>query len=127
MNKFIFCFRAVGYNYIYPQFLEKYTLPSESANECLVESGLKLLSRHLEILEKKYLEKTRFLVGNRITVADSFIACILVQAEWTGTKLKMWPKVESWLSRVKNQEHWDTVHLSHNLYLRELERAALFH
>lgn len=119
--------RAVGYNYIYPQFLEKYTLPSESANECLVESGLKLLSRHLEILEKKYLEKTRFLVGNRITVADSFIACILVQAEWTGTKLKMWPKVEAWLSRVKNQEHWDTVHLSHNLYLRELERAALFH
>ena len=92
-----------------------------------MESGLKLLSRHLEILEKKYLEKTRFLAGNRITVADTFIACILVQVEWTGTKFKMWPKVEAWLSRVKNQEHWDTVHLSHNVYLRELERAALFH
>ena len=107
--------------------MEKYALNSESANECLVESGLKLLSRHLEIMEKKYLDKNRFLAGNRITVADTYIACILVQVEWTGTKFKMWPKVEAWLSRVKNQENWDTVHLSHNVYLRELERAALFH
>ncbi|XP_060601873.1 glutathione S-transferase theta-3-like [Ruditapes philippinarum] len=118
--------RAVGHTYIYPQFLEQYALPSESANEVLVEFGLKLLSRQLEILEKKYLEKSQFLTGNRITVADSFVATILLQAEWSGTKFKMWPHVEKWLSRVKNQVHWDTVHMSHSMYLRELERCALF-
>lgn len=121
-----FSFRAVGHNYTYPQFLEQYALPSDKANEIIVESGLKLMSRQLEILEKRYLEKSQFLTGNRITVADSYVATILLQAEWCHTKFTMWPHVEKWLSRVKNQVHWDTVHLSHTMYLKELERLALF-
>lgn len=118
--------RAVGHNYIYPQFLEQYTLSTEKANEALVEYGLKQLSRQLEILEKKYLEKSKFLTGNRITVADSFVATILLQAQWAGTKFTMWPHVEKWLSSVQNQVHWDTVHHSHNMFLKELEKCALF-
>lgn len=119
-------FRVVGYNYIYPQFLEQYALPVEKSNEVLVESGLKQLGRHLELLEKKYLDKSHFLTGTRVTIADSFVATVLLQAEWSGTRFTMWPKVEKWLSRVKNQVHWDTVHHSHALYLKELERCALF-
>lgn len=119
-------FRAAGFNYIYPQFLEKYSLSNERANEALVESGLKTLSRHLEVLEKKYLAKSHFLTGNRITVADSYVASILLQTEWTGMKLRMWPHVEKWLTRVKNQVHWDIVHSAHSMYVKELERCALF-
>ena len=100
-------------------------LSSESANEHLVESGLKTLSRQLEMLETKYLHNTHFLTGNRITVADSFIGTVLLQIEWTGMKLQMWPKVDAWLSRVKKQVHWDTVHLAHNVFLREMGRANL--
>ncbi|KAL4235460.1 Glutathione S-transferase [Mactra antiquata] len=118
--------RAVGHNYIYPQFLEQYALPVEKANEVLVESGLKLLGRKLEVIEKKYLDKSQYLTGSRVTIADSFVATVLLQAEWSGTKFTMWPKVEKWLSRVKNQVHWETVHNSHMMYLRELERCALF-
>lgn len=118
--------RAVGHNYIYPQFLEQYILPSDKANDVLVEYGLKQLSRQLEILEKKYLEKSHFLTGNRITIADSFVATVLLQAQWSGTKFTMWPHVEKWLSHVQNQVHWDTVHLSHAAFLKELEKCALF-
>lgn len=119
--------RAVGYCYIYPQFLEKFALPNERANDVLIESGLKQLSRHLEILEKAYLSNSKhYLTGNRITVADSYIATILVQAEWSGTKFGMWPLVDKWLSRVKDQVHWDSVHVTHNMYLKDLERCALF-
>lgn len=119
-------FRAAGFSYIYPQFLEKYALPNDRANEALVESGLKQLSRHLEMLEKKYLDKSQFLIGNRITVADSYIASVLLQTQWAGMKFSMWPKVEKWLKRVSNQVHWDIVHSSHNMYVKELERCALF-
>ncbi|KAH3769055.1 glutathione S-transferase theta-3-like isoform X1 [Dreissena polymorpha] len=118
--------RAVGFNYIYPQFLDKYTLPDERANEALIEHGLKQLSHHLELLEMKYLEKSTFLTGNRITIADTYVATILLQTEWLGTKLSMWPHVEKWLSRVKNQVFWDVVHSSHTVFLRELESRALF-
>jgi len=119
-------FRCVGFNYIYPQFLEKYALPDARANEVLIEQGLKQLSHHLELLEKKYLEKSPFLTGNRPTIADTFVGTVLVQVEWTGTKLSMWPRVDKWLSRVKNQVHWDVVHSAHCMYLKELERCSLY-
>ncbi|WAR12322.1 GSTT3-like protein, partial [Mya arenaria] len=115
--------RCVGFNYTYPQFLDKYSLPDARANEALVEQGLKQLGRHLELLEKKYLESAvqlvvgkyrknarqcssegnkPFLTGNRPTIADTYVATVLVQVEWSGTHLAMWPHVEKWLGRVKN-------------------------
>ncbi|KAL5021709.1 hypothetical protein ScPMuIL_000864 [Solemya velum] len=115
--------RAVGYSYIYPQFLEKYSLTPESANEALIESGLRQLSRHLEILETRYLEKNKYLTGDRISVADSFVASIVVLLEWTGFKFTIWPKVAKWLERTKHQEYWDTVHVTHTDFIKELKRA----
>jgi hypothetical protein len=52
-------FRVVGYRYTYPQFLEKFRLPSDSANEALIESGIKQLTKQLENMERRYLEKSR--------------------------------------------------------------------
>ncbi|KAL3859128.1 hypothetical protein ACJMK2_009360 [Sinanodonta woodiana] len=119
--------RAVGFNYVYPQFLDKYALATADGNEALVEFGLKQVSRHLEILERRYLDKNRFLTGNYVTVADIFVATMVLQLEWTGTSLKLWPKVQKWMERVKSTEHWNTVHVSHGAYVKELERWNLMH
>lgn len=105
--------------------MEKYTLTPESANEALIESGLSQLSRHLEILETRYLENSKYLTGDKMLVADSFVASIVVLLEWTGFKFTIWPKVAKWLERVKHQEFWDTVHVAHTDLIKELKRAKI--
>lgn len=119
------CFRSVGYLYVFPQFLEGYSFSPESANEVVVEKGLRQVTTHLEILENNYLEKSRYLTGSKVTVADTCAASVLVLLEWTGFSFKMWPKVDSWLTRVKQQMFWDEVHTTHNDFVGELERANL--
>ena len=103
--------------------MERYRLSSEDANEALIESGIKQLTRHLETLEKGYLAKRRFLTGDRLTVADTYVATVLIQAEWVGFKFTMWPKVDSWLKAIKCQDYWADVHVSHKKFLEELENA----
>nr|XP_022343057.1 glutathione S-transferase theta-1-like [Crassostrea virginica] len=117
--------RSVGYLYVFPQFLEGYSFSPESANEVVVEKGLRQVTTHLEILENNYLEKSRYLTGSKVTVADTCAASVLVLLEWTGFSFKMWPKVDSWLTRVKQQMFWDEVHTTHNDFVAELERANL--
>ena len=118
--------RVVGYGYTYPQFLQRYRLPSEEANDALVESSIRQLTRHLETLENGYLAKGRFLTGDRLTVADSVVATILLQTEWLGFKFKMWPKVELWLKLVRAQDYWSDVHAAHKKFLVELENAQYY-
>ncbi|ELT93184.1 hypothetical protein CAPTEDRAFT_223991 [Capitella teleta] len=123
--------RVVGYSYAYPTALDKYRLPDEEANEILVEHGLSQLARHLERLEKNYLKSQKFIAGDFPSVADSFVATVLVQAEWTGLDLKMYPRVTKWLTKVKKVPYWSQVHMehdhvSHNYNLTNVLRASLF-
>ncbi|XP_062602323.1 glutathione S-transferase theta-1-like [Saccostrea cucullata] len=119
--------RSVGYTHVFPQFLESYSFSPESANEAVVEKGLRQVTTHLEILENNYLMKSKYLAGDKMTVADSCVAAVLVLLEWTGFSFKMWPKVEVWLKKTKQQMFWDEVHTTHNDFVRELERANLVH
>ncbi|XP_076470648.1 glutathione S-transferase theta-3-like [Babylonia areolata] len=115
--------RAVGFGYIYPQFLEKYALPGHDHNEAMTEHALRDVTHQLEALEQRYLATNNpYLTGNRQTVADLYVATVLVQMEWTGFRFKLWPKVDSWLTRVRHAEFWDTVHQSHQDFVAELER-----
>ena len=88
----------------------------------MTEHALRDVIRHLETLEQRYLASNHYLTGNRQTVADYFVGSVLVQMEWTGFRFKLWPKVESWVARVKRAEFWDTVHASHKEFVAELER-----
>ena len=115
----------VGYRYTYPQFLERFRLSSAQADEVLVESGIRQISRHLEVLETRYLNKHSFLCGNEITIADTFVATVLVQVEWTSFNIKIWPKVNEWLRKVKGQLFWDKVHSAHENFRQEIQNTAL--
>ncbi|KAL8623419.1 hypothetical protein ACOMHN_037954 [Nucella lapillus] len=118
--------RAVGFGYIYPQFLDKYALPDNDHNEAMMEHALRDVTHHLEVLEQRYLSSGNpYLTGHRQTVADLFVATVLVQMEWTGFGFRLWPKLHSWLTRVGHAELWDTVHESHHDFVSELERNRL--
>ena len=58
-----------------------------------------------------------------MTVADFYVATILIQTEWVGFNFKLWPKVASWLKLVRSQGHWSTVHTAHRTFVQELERT----
>ena len=114
--------RNAGFNLSYPSCLDKYRLRSDHANEELVEFGLKNFSKQLECIERGYLKKAPFLTGDRRTVADSFVATVVRQAQWNGFQFQMWPKVEKWLRQVRAQEFWSQVHHDHNALVQELDK-----
>lgn len=83
--------------------------------------GLRTISGLLERLETRYLQRTPYLCGQRITIADMFVATVLVQLEWTTFNFKLWPKVASWLQRVKRVDFWEKVHEEHVGFVKELK------
>lgn len=111
----------MGYRIIYPQFFEKYHLPNE-ANDALVEKGTEELTKVLETLEHHALATSKFLCGEKLTIADLYIGTILVQLEWIDFDLKLWPRVIGWLQSVKKSNFWDVVHEKHNGFVRELKK-----
>lgn len=113
---------VLGYKYVYPQLLERYHLPNEAATEELVDKGLSEASELLEALENYYLGDNPFLCGSELTVADSYVATILCQAEWVDFDFKLWPRLWEWLPRVKGQEHWREVHSTHDEFLQKLKK-----
>ena len=118
-------FRVIGYSYIYPQFLDYYSLKTTESNECLIEHGLHQVTKILEVIENRYLVNNKYLTGPRATSADNCMATVLILLEWTNFNFKMWPKVESWLNRVKQNHFWDEVHVSHHEFIKEVQRSSL--
>lgn len=114
----------VGYKYVYPQLLKRYHLSSEVGTEELVERGLEQASELLEAIESWYLRENPFLCGAELTVADSYVATILCQAQWVELDFNLWPKLSEWLVRVKGQEHWKEVHTMHEDFAKKLEKVA---
>ena len=56
--------RCVGYMYAYPQVLDRYRLPNDTANETMIQTGIKEISRHLEKIDSGYLAHgNKFLTG----------------------------------------------------------------
>lgn len=115
---------VVGFKYVYPQLLERYHLSSEVGTEELIEKGLAQASELLEAIESLYLGENPFLCGAELTVADSYVATILCQAECVEFDFKLWPKLTEWLVRVKGQERWSEVHSTHNDFAKKLEKVA---
>ncbi len=113
--------RVVGYRIVYPQFFEKYHLPND-ANDALIDKGTHELTKLLETLENHLLASSDFLCGKDMTVADLYVATILVQLEWTEFDMSLWPRVCHWLASVKSTEHWDTVHEKHCGFVKELHK-----
>ncbi|XP_067933376.1 uncharacterized protein [Watersipora subatra] len=112
--------RVAGYMFAYPQFLTKYRLDTDAANECLVECGIQRLTALLSKIENVYLARTQFVCGPQLTVADSFMVTTLLQSQWGGFNFSIWPKVKAWVLEVMNQPHWDTVHNAHKEFLNDV-------
>lgn len=81
----------------------------------------------LESTEKKHFGLgTKFLCGDKLTVADLYVASILLQLEWMeSVDMKLWPKLNRWLKDIQKQEHWETVHAKHREFVDALKNVPL--
>lgn len=108
--------------FAYPQFLNKYHLETEAANEELVECGIQQLTNHISKIESKYLAKSPYLCGESLTLADSFLVTTLMQAQWADFNFSLWPKLRSWYTKVIDQPYWKDVHDTHIKFVQELHQ-----
>lgn len=95
------------------------------ANEAFVERGLQEVTKILELIESRYLVTNKYLTGPRSTIADICVAVVISLLDWTNFNFKMWPKVEAWLNRVKQNHFWDEVHVTHNTFVKDIRRSSL--
>eukprot|EP00112_Aurelia_sp_Birch-Aquarium-sp1_P012382 Seg2604.4 transcript_id=Seg2604.4/GoldUCD/mRNA.D3Y31 product="Glutathione S-transferase 1 isoform D" protein_id=Seg2604.4/GoldUCD/D3Y31 len=113
--------RVVGYRIVYPQFFEKYHLPNE-ANDALIDKGMHELTTDLETLEHHVLPGSKYLCGEEMTIADLYVATILVQLEWIDFDFSLWPKIINWMQQIKEIPQWAEVHEKHYGFVKELKK-----
>lgn len=116
-------YRLVAHQVTYPQVFKDCMLPAVSANEVMVECGMKHVTRILESIEKRHLAKQHDYLGgaDQMTVADSFAVTVLLQLQWVGFSFKLWPKIVAWMDRVAQQESWTDVHSAHHIFVEEFD------
>ncbi|XP_065653888.1 glutathione S-transferase theta-1-like [Hydra vulgaris] len=113
--------QTAGYRLVYPNFLEPYQL-EDDATESLIEKGTVELTSLLESIERIFLASDQYLTGDLPTIADYYIATVIVQLEWINFDLKLWPKLNNWLVNIKKSEYWSLVHEKHEGFLIEMTK-----
>lgn len=115
-------FSIIGNQLVYPQFLGGTELTESS-----VGAATRKVVDILELTEKKYFGcGSKYLCGDKLTVADVYVATILLQLEWIeNVDMKLWPMLNRWLKEVRKQEQWDTVHAKHREFVEALKNVPL--
>ncbi|XP_004521710.1 glutathione S-transferase theta-1 isoform X2 [Ceratitis capitata] len=78
-----------------------------------IEKLKNLMEANLDIIENIWLQKTDFLTGQRLTVADIFAACEIEQTRLADYDVRIkYPKIKAWLKRVRAgcNPHYDNAH-----------------
>ena len=119
---------VIGYNFIYPQFFDASRLPGGTEpTEAMIDLATRKVVDELELLEKKHFsDGMAYICGDKLTIADIYVATVLVQLEWVEViDMKLWPKLNRWLKEVRKHPHWNTVHAKHYEFVESLKNVPL--
>ena len=64
-------------------------------------------------------------LGSTLTVADFYVATVILQLEWISFDFSLWPKTVKWLSTFKELELWKKVHEKHDGFVGELKKDTM--
>jgi glutathione S-transferase len=103
-------YRDWGYNLCYPQLFPHHKRPTDAGQKVAVDWGNERSQFWLQVLDRHFLGDGRnYLTGERITVADYFVASIVALGEMIRFDLAQYPNVSAWLGRMKTLDHWAPV------------------
>ena len=61
------------------------------------------------------------ILGDNPTVADCYLATMLVQLQWVQFDFSLWRKIRTWLETMKEVKGWNEVHEKHYGFVKKLE------
>jgi len=103
-------YHAFGYDFVYPQILDHLKFKEPVAQKALLNFGREQSKKYLAVLNDNWLgPDKKFLLGDQLTIADYFGACLVTAGEITHCDLSAWPNVARWLRNVKALPSWGKV------------------
>ena len=99
-----------GFQFVYPQLFPHHSRGSDAANRATVEWGLSQSRERLAVLDQHYLGGgRRYLVGDRLTIADFHAASILSLGDLIGCCLEDYPNVRAWYENITGSQTWTSI------------------
>jgi glutathione S-transferase len=103
-------YRDWGYGLCYPQLFPHLKRRSEEAQRETLELGRENSKRWLKILNDHWIGPNKsYLLGDRITIADHFGACLVTLGEVIKVDFSAYPNVKRWLDKMKRLPSWPKV------------------
>jgi len=103
-------YREWAYNLCYPQLFPHLKRRSDEAQSATLEHGKANAQRWMKVLNDHWIgPNNNYLVGNQITIADYFGACLVTLGEVIGVDFSAYPNVKRWLDNVKKLPSWSKV------------------
>lgn len=103
-------YRDFGYGLCYPQLFPHHKRQTDAAQQATLEWAQARVKNWLQILNDNIIgNDRRYLVGNSLTIADYFGACLLTLGEVTRCDFAKYPNVKRWLDTVKQLPSWSKI------------------
>jgi glutathione S-transferase len=108
-------YRDFGYGFCYTQMFPHMKHADEKVQEAVVSAARERARKWLDILDKNIIgPNNKYLLGDDITIADYFGACIVTLADVIRADLSAWPNVQRWLKTMKLLPSWDKTNEGFN-------------
>jgi glutathione S-transferase len=113
-------YRVLGYNFVYPQLYAHHRREPEEVNQGTIRWGRERTEQALQLLDRHWLGKKRFLCGDELTLADYFGAPIVAQLDLIRANLAPFENVCRWMAETRRLGSWEKVHAAHTRYVASL-------
>lgn len=78
-------------------------------SDAAIKEGGEMLERSLPVAEAQ-LEKSKFLAGDALTIADICLLAAMDPNEGVGMDLKKYPKLSAWRENLRSRDFYTKVH-----------------
>jgi glutathione S-transferase len=103
-------YRDYAYGFVYPQIFPHHKRQSEEAHAGAIAWGKELSKKWLNVLNDHWLGgKSKYLVGDELTIADYFGAALITCGHPIRTEFKAYPNIVRWLETIDKLPNWKKV------------------
>lgn len=115
-------YRDYGYGLTYPQIYPHHKRPGDDHQDGTIEWGKKMSMEWFQILDRHWLGAERnWLVGDRITIADYFGACLVTIGEVIRCDFTQFPNVSRWLDNMRKLGSWASINEAHHGFINAVK------
>lgn len=112
-------YRDYGYGLAYPQLYPHHKRPTDEIQQGTIDWGKERAHGWFKVLNDYWLGPNKqYLVGDQITIADYFGACLATLGEVIRCDFSAYPNVERWLNNMRKLESWNKINEAHHGFIK---------